>query len=99
VFGSGTLAVVRGEVERLAIERALVLTTPYQVEHGQAVVERLGDRAAGVFHGAMMHTPVEVTMTALAVARECSADGVIAVGGGSTIGPRPEIGARTRVAH
>ena len=97
VFGSGTLAAVRSEVERLAIRRALVLTTPYQVEHGQAVVERLGDRAAGVFNGAVMHTPVEVTMIALAVARGFAADGVVAVGGGSTIGLGKAIAVRTGV--
>jgi len=95
VFGAGKLACVREEVERLAVTRALVLTTPSQVDHGRAVVERLGDRAAGLFTGAMMHTPVEVTMTALAALRRLGADGVVAIGGGSTIGLGKALAART----
>ena len=95
VFGAGTLANVRDEAERLAIARALVLTTPAQAEHGRAVIDLLGDRAAGAFHGATMHTPVGVTATALAAFRELAADGVVAIGGGSTIGLGKAIAART----
>jgi maleylacetate reductase len=95
VFGSGTLATVRAEVERLGICRALVLTTPAQTAHGRAVIDRLGDRAAGLFDGATMHTPVEVTRAALDVARELAADGLVAIGGGSTTGLGKAIAIRT----
>jgi alcohol dehydrogenase class IV len=96
VFGAGTLARAREEVERLTISRALVLTTPAQAEHGRAVIELLGDRAAAAaFHGAMMHTPVDVTAAALAAFRDLGADGVVAIGGGSTIGLGKAIAART----
>jgi alcohol dehydrogenase class IV len=95
VFGSGTLAQVRAEVERLGIARAMVLTTPQQVAHGEAVVARLGDRAAGAFHGAAMHTPVEVTRAALEAARSVAADGVVAIGGGSTTGLGKALAVRT----
>jgi len=95
VFGTGTLASVRAEVERLAISRALVLTTPAQTAHGRLVTDALGDRAAGVFSGAVMHTPVEVTRVALDAARELGADGVVAIGGGSTIGLGKAIAVRT----
>jgi maleylacetate reductase len=97
VFGTGTLARVTSEVERLAITRALVLTTPAQAEHGREVAEKLGDRAAGVFSGAVMHTPVEVTQAALGALREVAADGVVAIGGGSTIGLGKAIAVRTGV--
>jgi maleylacetate reductase len=97
VFGSGTLASVRAEVERLGIARALVLTTPAQTAHGRDVIERLGDRVAGMFSGAAMHTPVEVTKAALDLARAVGADGVVAIGGGSTIGLGKAIAVRTQM--
>jgi alcohol dehydrogenase class IV len=95
VFGSGTLDQVAAEAERLRIQRALVLTTPEQVAHGRAVIDRLGARAAGGFHRAAMHTPIEVTRTALDVVRELGADGTIAIGGGSTTGLGKAIAVRT----
>jgi alcohol dehydrogenase class IV len=95
VFGTGTLASVRAEVERLGITRALVLTTPAQTAHGRAVIDLLGERAVGLFDGAMMHTPVEVTRTALAVVEERAADGLVAIGGGSTTGLGKAIAVRT----
>jgi alcohol dehydrogenase class IV len=95
LFGAGTLASVRGEAERLAMSRALVLTTPPQIDHGRHVAALLGDRAAGVFNGAVMHTPIEVTREALAAVRQLGADGVVAIGGGSTIGLGKAIAVRT----
>lgn len=97
VFGAGTIARVHGEAQRLAISRALVLTTPPQAEHGRAVVAQLGEHAAGLFSGAVMHTPIEVTLAALDVMRELHADGVVAIGGGSTIGLGKAIAVRTGV--
>ena len=97
VFGTGTLARAPSELERLGVARALVLTTPAQADHGRAVAARLGDRAAGVFSGAMMHTPVDVTLAALARMRELGAGGVVAIGGGSTIGLGKAIAVRTGV--
>src|ERR1043165_9953258 len=73
VFGSGTLVQARAELERLGVTRALVLTTPAQVEQGRALVELLGDRAAGAFHGAAMHTPIAVTNEALGAVRQRAA--------------------------
>lgn len=95
VFGNGTLARTREEAERLAITRALVLTTPAQRTHGDQLSAQLTDRSAGVFAGAVMHTPIEVTEAALAAFRELGADGVIALGGGSTIGLGKAIAVRT----
>src|SRR3954469_10851509 len=62
VFGSGTLATLGQEVERLGARRALVLSTPGRGEALAEMVARLlGDRSAGVHPGAVMHTPLGAT--------------------------------------
>ena len=95
VFGSGTLAELPAELERLSIMRALVLTTPPQEQQGRDIVARIGARAAGLFSGAVMHTPVDVTEQAMEQVRVLRADGVVAVGGGSTTGLGKAIALRT----
>jgi alcohol dehydrogenase class IV len=86
VFGEGTSARLAEEADLLAIRRALVLTTPGHERLGREIAGRLGDRLAGLFAGAVMHTPVDVTEEALKRAADLKAEGVIAVGGGSTVG-------------
>ncbi|OOY15712.1 maleylacetate reductase [Thioclava sp. DLFJ4-1] len=86
VFGSGTLAKVAEEVERLGCARALILSTPFQKSDAEALANKLGEMAPGTFTEAAMHTPVAVTEAALEVYNETKADCVVALGGGSTIG-------------
>ena len=95
IFGHGTLAQVPDEVARLGHSRALVLSTPQQEAQAQALANALGDRAAGVFAGATMHTPVEVTETAIAAYAATGADCVVSLGGGSTTGLGKAIALRT----
>ncbi len=86
VFGYGTTACLSEEVDALRIGRALILTTPEQIELGEDLQAQLGDRAAGIFSGAAMHTPVSVTNEAMEQFHNLNADGIISIGGGSTIG-------------
>ncbi|WP_417280962.1 maleylacetate reductase [Celeribacter sp.] len=86
VFGAGKRGDVAAELDRLGVTRALVLSTSFQKADADALAETLGDKAAGVFANATMHTPVEVTETAMSAYVAAGADGVIALGGGSTIG-------------
>lgn len=95
VFGHGTLAQLPGEVARLGRSRALVLSTPGREEAARALADRLGPAAAGVFAGAAMHTPVEVTEEAVAAFRALGADCVVSLGGGSAIGLGKAIALRT----
>lgn len=95
VFGSGTLAQVPDEVARLGRARALVLSTPQQATQARALADALGPRAAGVFAGAVMHTPVEVTEAAVVAFRAAGADCVVSLGGGSTTGLGKAIATRT----
>ena len=70
IFGSGTLSQLPAEVERLGLERALVLATPQQEADAQELATRLGQRAAGVYANATMHTPVAVTEDAMRMVAE-----------------------------
>lgn len=95
LFGSGTLAELEQEAERLGLERVLVLSTPEQKGQAERVAAILGGRAAGLFSEAAMHTPVEVTERALDAVEANRADGLLAVGGGSAIGLGKAIALRT----
>jgi maleylacetate reductase len=94
-FGFGTLAKVAEEIRGLGCSRALLLSTPQQVAQVQGLYDQLGDLAVGLFTEATMHTPVEVTMRALAYANEVRADVLVALGGGSTTGLGKAIAVRT----
>lgn len=86
LFGPGTLDQVGPEIERLGCARALVLATPFQKAQAEQLAARLGPLACGVFAGAAMHTPTDVTRAAMAAYEAAGADCVVAFGGGSTIG-------------
>lgn len=94
-FGSGTLDELGAEIERLALERVIVLSTPAQRDIAAAVAGRIGAACVGTFTGAAMHTPVQVTDEAMLVIATLRVDGVVSVGGGSTIGLGKAIAFRT----
>lgn len=86
VFGAGALGQLPQELQRLGLQRALVLSTPGQVALATRCTELLGAQAAGVFAQAAMHVPVDVARAACDEARRLAADSVVAIGGGSTTG-------------
>jgi maleylacetate reductase len=95
IFGSGTIAQAGEELARLGHSRAMILSTPNQEDDAKALADRLGDKAAGVFAGAAMHTPTDVTEQAVQAFRDLRADCVISLGGGSTTGLGKAIAVRT----
>lgn len=86
IFGSGTVNRLGDELDRLGIKKALVLTTPQQKSEGEIIRNMIKSKAVGIYSNATMHTPVHVTLEALEYFNQLGADGVIAIGGGSTIG-------------
>ena len=86
VFGAGSLQHVEREVLNLNAGRALILCTPQHRDIAEALAERLGSRAAGIFDRAVMHVPLELAVEVRELARKLNADCAIALGGGSTIG-------------
>lgn len=77
----------------------MVLCTPEQTAVAKRVQDILGSIAVSVFSGAAMHTPVSVTDAALSQVKESGADGIVSVGGGSTIGLGKAISVRTGLPH
>lgn len=95
VFGNGTLNHLVDEAELLGLSRILVLSTPQQNASAEAVAQMLGPSSVGVYSGATMHTPVDVTHAAMAEVMRLEVDGLVAVGGGSTTGLSKAIAYRT----
>ncbi len=95
VFGDGRSNDVGEWLERLECKKALILSTPHQQQDAKDIAARLGQAAVGVFDGAVMHTPINVTEAAMAVVEESGADCVVSFGGGSTTGLGKAIAYRT----
>lgn len=85
-FGPGVRKVLAEEIRGLGVSRALILSTPRQVETARTLARNIGELAVGIFSSAAMHTPVAVTEEALARLVELEADCIVAVGGGSATG-------------
>ncbi|OCJ08998.1 maleylacetate reductase [Rhizobium sp. AC44/96] len=95
VFGNGERKRLSEWIAKSGAKRALVLSTPHQKADAEALAREIGDVACGVFSGAVMHTPVDVTEAAMKVVAETQADCVISLGGGSTTGLGKAIAYRT----
>lgn len=95
IFGSGTLSRLVEEVQRLGLTRVIALSTKEQKQSAEEVARLLGSACAGVFAGAAMHTPTSVTDEVMAIVTEQGVDGIVGIGGGSTIGLGKAIALRT----
>lgn len=95
IFGIGRRTEVGEELDRLGIKRALVLSTADQSHVCAEFAQMIGDRVGALYPGAVMHTPVGVTESAMQQMKQMDCDGILAVGGGSTIGLGKAIAYRT----
>ncbi len=86
VFGVGALDGLSAELEAMGLQRVLLLCTPRGAGAAQALADAMGTRASGIFAGAAMHVPRAVVDEAAEIVRERGVEGVLAYGGGSTIG-------------
>jgi maleylacetate reductase len=98
-FGTGLRHEVGAEMDLLGCARAIVLSTPQQSDMALDVAATLGDRAGGMFSGATMHTPIDVTEEALQHAVTVKADCIVAIGGGSTTGLGKALSFRMNIPH
>jgi maleylacetate reductase len=95
LFGDGVVDRLSEEVDALGCSRAMVLATSHRRSAAEGLAAAIGERSAGIFAQATMHTPIAVTEQALAAATQLKADCLVAVGGGSTIGLSKAIAFRT----
>ena len=95
LFGVGTRASLRDEAVRLGMSRVLILCGSGHEGVAGQMARELGGLHAGTYARARMHTPVEVTEQALALARELRCDGLVAIGGGSATGLGKALALRT----
>lgn len=94
IFGVGVISQLPDELKSKNLTRPLLLTTPEQVEQGEAIAKLLPS-VAGTFSEAAMHTPTDVTDRAIQRAKDVKADCLIAIGGGSTTGLGKAVSVRT----
>ncbi len=97
VFGEGARQEVANWIAKISCRRALVLSTPQQKSDAEALAAKIGPLAVGVFSGAVMHTPVDVTETAMKLVGDSGADCVVSLGGGSTTSLGKAIAYRTNL--
>lgn len=86
VFGSGRLAELPVELDRLGVSRVVVICTPNQLELGKAVAALCGNRRHSVYPHAEMHVPRSVATAAHEYVTTHEIDGAVVVGGGSSVG-------------
>lgn len=77
------------------LRRVLLVSTPQMETQASSLAADLVGRCAGLFAGAVMHTSSTATEQALDRAMRLNANGVVAFGGGSTIGLGNAIALRT----
>jgi alcohol dehydrogenase class IV len=86
IFGVDSLERAPDEIDRLALRRPLILHSPHSKDTATALGALLGDRLAGLYAGAAAHISIAAAEAARVAARALNADGIVAIGGGSTIG-------------
>ena len=86
VFGPGSSAGLRDEVDRLGARRAMIVTTPGRAALGDRFADTIGDRCVGLLPEAISQVPVELVGRGVEKAAGRGADCLVAIGGGAATG-------------
>ena len=86
VFGKPAAEAIAAEAERIGSNRVFLLasaTLREQTDEIAAIERALGDRHAATFSGIRPHAPRSDVLKAVEAARDCNADLIVTIGGGS----------------
>jgi maleylacetate reductase len=86
VLGAGRAREIAAELDLLGIKRVLVVCTPSGARRYDDIISALGARCAVVFAKAEAHCPQPIAEAALEAFVTHRADGIVTIGGGSTVG-------------
>jgi maleylacetate reductase len=86
VFGVGRRRAIGEEVDRLGLERVLLIADGFDLELAHEVEDFLGERCVGLFTKVAQHVPVALAEEVRALATSTSAQGTVTLGGGSATG-------------
>jgi maleylacetate reductase len=96
IFGPGTSRTqLAHEIERLGVDRVLIITTTRLQKLVQELTRPFGDRIVGTFTEVASHVPTEVAAAACAQARSSGAQCLLSVGGGSATGTAKAVALET----
>ena len=102
IFGSGSIQKLPAEIQRLNKHSPLLISTPEQVQQAkdlEKILQKASINAAGTYTKATMHTPSHITADAQQYLSTVSADCLVSIGGGSTIGLGKALSVRTGLPH
>lgn len=97
IFGIGRKSELEIELDRLDIHRAVIVTGSHSMDACLDISESLGSRICGILPNAIMHVPLSIVEPALNRVKELRADGIVAIGGGSSIGLAKSIARRCKL--
>ena len=86
LFSPGAIKKLPEELSKLGYKRALVLSTPQQVNQADDLAALLDTACVGVFSDAVMQVPMETVTAAISAVKNLKADCSVSIGGGSTTG-------------
>lgn len=88
IFGAGSIAELKNEIERRGLKKVLVVTDKILREKTDIVkraLEIMGEKVAGVFDEVVPDSGVHIVNSGGRVARELKVDCIVSIGGGSVI--------------
>ncbi len=95
LFGEGARRQLADEIGHLGCARAFIVSGPHGASEAGELAKALGAICVGLFPNAAMHTPVDVTESALVQLSASKATILVSLGGGSATGLSKALALRT----